>query len=514
MQNRLMKQAAVFSSLGLALAFTVSGCGGGSLAPPLTATSKTMVFVQDGNIMGALVQDGNQRTASAVPNSPGAYDFGKVVVLAPITIKSQNSAAIIQACLDTDPLTICDPAQVKTYQDLDGNGIYSTGDVLYNGSFNIHYIPTTAGNIIYANPLSGLIPFGGAAPAVAGLTAAEVLASANGDMTKAPAKVRSVAAQLVAVQEALVNTGANPAAVADFVRSIGANATGGTLAADITAALTGPKATLATTLYPAASVPSQANLIAAASNIATAVAASMAGAAVGSNNYESIIAVTGGAVPVVVATPAATYIQQLAAGLNTSGASLNQTITASRYDIQSGVVKAAVNSQNVLKATLVNGLFLMPVYNLASKVAAATSMDAYTKFSLTYDAIKDSITINGVNSAISPPIAGKVLNFDTVAGMYGFADTVNKIFVSINLNFSGARVLSYCTDYAGNPNAKPVCTLTHLTLPTQAEVCGLSFNDGTFFADQTVAGVFTAGHADYAVGARFTTMNGQTSICP
>jgi len=344
--------------------------------------------------------------------------------------------------------------------------------------------------------------------------------------------VRSVAAQLLAVQEALINTGADRTAISAFIQSIAANATGASLTADIQAALTLPGGTLASALYLGASVPTQADLIAAVGNIATAITTTLAGAAVGSTNYEAIIALTSQAVPVRATPLSAAYIQQLGAlaGATALNGSMNSTLSAANFDIQSGVIQTAVNNQLAGTTALVNGAFIFPVYN-ASKLAGhtvvgpsyvfdnITLLDGYTNFSLSYNAASNSITINGTNSTTvgSPAIAGKVLTFDATQQAYAFADPAAapgaKLFISINLNDGGAKTLNICTDYV-NATTVPVCTRQIFTLPLQAELCGFTFSDGSFFASHTLPTVTAGLTSEYGAGMRFTTMNGLTSTCP
>jgi len=524
MHNRWIKLISVCSMLGLALSACGGGGGGG------VAASFTKVFAADGNIVGALVKDAAGATAADLGG--GAYSFAaNYVVTLPITVRSRNTAATIAACMDTLTTTVCDPVNILTFQDLDGSGTWTTGDVMYNGGMDIHSAPTASGSRIYANPISALIPAGGAVPAggVIGLTQAQVLAGGSGDFNVASAAIRTAGAQLVAVQEALVNTGADPAAVATWIASVVANATGTSLVADLQAALTLPGGTAASTLFPAPAVPpSQADLKAAVGNIATNVVAAITGAAAGSVNYEAIISTVQQVIPANSTAPApfTSVINQLAnIPLTTAPLSL---ISSTNYNQQSSTITTAVVNQTSGLAAVVNPLFIMPVYDLGTKqtgqfvagppptfvASNVTVLDGYTGFSLTYNAAANTITINGTNSPNpgSPAIAGQVLTFDATQQMYGVK--AGNLFVSVNLNFLGTKVLSVCNDYNAVTPATPVCTLNHFALPTQAQICAFTFADGSFFAAHTLPTVSAGLTSEYGAGKRFTTMNGQTSFCP
>jgi len=524
MRKGLIKLGTICSAVGLTMGLLLTGCGGGGGGAALPSTN---VIVQDGNIVGALVQDAG--LATAAHKGAGVYSFapGHVVTL-PITIRSRNTPATVSACMDAASAnTVCDPVNILTYQDLDASGTWTAGDVMYNGSMDVSCVPNTAaGTTIYANPISTLVPASCVAPAVAGLTALDVQGAGTANFTAAPASAQIVAAQLLAVQEALINAGADPAAVASLLNSVGANAVGGgaTLASELQAALTLPGGTAANLLFLGAPFPKQADLIAAVGNIATTAAAAMTGAPT-ATNYEAIISVIQTAIP-VNATLAAARINELATPV--PPAAPYNLIASSAYSIASGTVQTAINNQTLGLAAVVNPLFIMPVYDIYSKATGhfqagvpptyvtdnITPLDTLTGFSMTYNAAAKTITINGANGIGAPAIAGKVLTFDPIQQAYGFADTLAapgaKLFVSVNLNFMGTKVLGVCTDYV-SAVATPVCTMNYFALPTQAQVCGFTFADTTPFAARTVP-TAGPGHSDYA--GRFATMNGQTSVCP
>jgi len=514
MENGLLKRAHRCLILGLTMGvLTLSGCGGGGASAGSATLSasplSTRILVQDANIVGAKVQDKSGALGTYLGN--GYYEFivGHTVVF-PVSVRSQNSPATIASCMPNSAVT-CNVANIKTFQDLDNSGTWTAGDVIYNGSMDIQYAPQSgSGAIIYANPIVALIPSSGVPTAKLGLTAAQISTAATANFTTAPAAVKALGSQLAALQEVLVNVGADPAAVSLLLTNI-STSSATTLTAAVQQAV---NAIPPTTLFPAPAVaPAAADMYTAVGNIATAITGAMATSA--STHYEAIVTVVQGAIPIKLSTQTSAQVMARLAAASPTTTPFN-SITQTTYDAASTAIQAAINLQNQFVAN-VNGSFIMPIYDIYTKavLGGTTTLDGLTKFSLTYNA-DHTITINGVNLAGAPAIAGKTLTFDAGAQMYGFADPVSKLYIAISFNASslnGAKVLTYCNDYAGVTTTVPVCSLHYFALPTQADVCRFQFADGTFFADQTVAGVRVAGHGDYAVGGRFTTMNLNKSFC-
>jgi hypothetical protein len=205
------------------------GGGGGVVVVPLPTT----VFVDDAPIIGALVQDGVGNPASPSLSASGEYRFDSAPTL-PLKISSRNivgadgRVAVVQigglwySYEDRNNNGRwddgIDPVQPLTFQDLDGNGLYTQSvDIVFNGSFLVNYVKPGA-TVIQANVVASLLPrtWNGATP-VAGVSAAALNAAVSvgptnsasagsGTTPAASAELRRAAAVLTAISEGLVST--------------------------------------------------------------------------------------------------------------------------------------------------------------------------------------------------------------------------------------------------------------------------------------------------------------------
>lgn len=239
-------------SLGAALVLAACGSGGheGGTDTNRYAASRD-VIVQDAPILGVVVQDRDggvlSQTAEPVLDvnglSTGRYQFPSQPVL-PLRISSQNlvgadgTVKITRvndqwfSYTDTNANGAFDtgePTKPLSFQDLDGNGIFTqTADVLYNGRFNVDYVPANA-TVVHANAVSSLIPanWNGSDP-VAGLPAAVLNAAVTtGPQASTSMELKKIAALLTAVAEALLSnnlaTAANlPAIMSSVAQSTNA----------------------------------------------------------------------------------------------------------------------------------------------------------------------------------------------------------------------------------------------------------------------------------------------------
>lgn len=219
-----------FVSVILSACGSGGGGGSGSVVVPLP----NVVFVDDAPIIGARVQDraGASGSQDAFGSTPGEYRFESPPTL-PLKISSRNivgadgrvsvaqvgGAWYSYADLNNNGrLDEGEPTQPLTFQDLDGNGLYTQSvDIVFNGSFVLNYVKPEA-KVIQANVVASLLPsnWNGATP-VAGVSAAALNAavsvgptnSANaisGTTSAASTELRRATAVLTAISEGLVST--------------------------------------------------------------------------------------------------------------------------------------------------------------------------------------------------------------------------------------------------------------------------------------------------------------------
>lgn len=204
------------------------GGGGGVVVEPLP----TRVFVDDAPIIGVRVQDNGGQDASA-SSPPGEYRFALPPTL-PLKISSRNfvgadgRVAVVQidgAWYSYEDRNNngrwdegIDPVRPLTFQDLDGNGLYTQSvDIVFNGSFQLNYVRPGA-TIIQANVVASLLPSGwNGTTSVAGVSAAALNAAVgvgptssakpgSGITALASAELRRAAAVLTAISEGLAST--------------------------------------------------------------------------------------------------------------------------------------------------------------------------------------------------------------------------------------------------------------------------------------------------------------------
>jgi hypothetical protein len=183
-----------------------------------------LVIVDDAPIVNALVKDkdGGQGAQEAASLGGGQYRFATIPVL-PLKITSRNLVGadgrvnvgllngVWYSYIDTNgngSIDSFEPRELLTFQDLDGNGIYTQSvDIVYNGAINVNYVPRGA-TAIQANVVSSLLPsnWDGATP-VAGLSSTAL----NAAVTTAPSQsdnieLQRATATLTAISEGLLST--------------------------------------------------------------------------------------------------------------------------------------------------------------------------------------------------------------------------------------------------------------------------------------------------------------------
>lgn len=206
--------------------FLLSACGGGGGGGVVVVPLPTTVFVDDAPIIGARVQDrgGSSGSQDASGSTPaGTYQFELPPTL-PLKISSRNyvdtngRVAVVQisglwySYQDSNSNGRwdegIDPVQPLTFQDLDGNGLYTQSvDIVFNGSFLVNYAKPGA-TAIQANVMASLLPrtWNGTTP-VAGVSAAALNAAVSvGPTQSANAELQRATAVLTAISEGLVST--------------------------------------------------------------------------------------------------------------------------------------------------------------------------------------------------------------------------------------------------------------------------------------------------------------------
>lgn len=200
-------------------AMMLSACGGGGGGN--TVVLPTTVFVDDAPILGARVQDGANREALAT--RPGEYKFESPPTL-PLKITSRNivgadgkvsvaqvSSGVWLSYADLNSngrLDDGEPTQPLTFQDLDGNGLYTQSvDIVFNGSFQVNYVKPNA-TVIQANVVASLLPSNwNGSSAVAGVSASALNAAVSvGPTQSANAELQRATAVLTAISEGLMST--------------------------------------------------------------------------------------------------------------------------------------------------------------------------------------------------------------------------------------------------------------------------------------------------------------------
>jgi hypothetical protein len=215
----------------------LSACGGGGGGGDVAVVPlPTTVFLDDAPIIGARVQDrggasGSQDASGSIP--AGTYQFELPPTL-PLKISSRNyvdtngRVAVVQigglwySYQDSnrngrwDEET--DPVQPLTFQDVDGNGLYTQSvDIVVNGWFPLNYAKPGS-TAVQANVVASLLPpnWNGTTP-VAGISAAALNAAVSvgptnsaktgsGVSPEASAELRRATAVLTAISEGLVST--------------------------------------------------------------------------------------------------------------------------------------------------------------------------------------------------------------------------------------------------------------------------------------------------------------------
>lgn len=170
--------------------------GGGSSLPPVSSKW----IVEDAAIVNAKVTDAVGRTATQVGR--GEYKFlddsgSPVVPTLPVTVSSQNvfSGGVIPNGNPT------------TFQDLDRNGVFSAGDIAFNGTYTVRYAERGT-SVIYANPVAALIPstWNGSS-AVAGLSADLLKAALSSSVeTTTNTQLKQVTSLLTALSDSIGTT--------------------------------------------------------------------------------------------------------------------------------------------------------------------------------------------------------------------------------------------------------------------------------------------------------------------
>lgn len=324
---------AIIASIMLA----ACGGGGGGVAP-----LPTTVFVDDAPIIGARVQDNVGQTASASVSTAGGYRFDSAPTL-PLRISSRNivgadgRVAVTQidglwySYADTNNNGRWDssePTQPLTFQDLDGNGLYTQSvDILYNGSFQLNYVKPNA-TVIQANVVAALLPSNwNGSSSVAGVSATALNAALGvGPSQSANAELQRATAVLTAISEGLVSTLRTNGVSASQAQStvsntISAIASSG---ANVTSTQTSGIAQMATVVSNA--VPQAATQ---AGNLTSNVL-SMAGGA--TSNFEAVVKVTQVNVSQMVTSATTTTL----AGLTKSVTEAADSIKAAKEQAQVG----------------------------------------------------------------------------------------------------------------------------------------------------------------------------------
>lgn len=469
----------MFAAIGLTFPGCGGGGGGGSSGP-----SGTTVVVQDGNIVGLTLTD--SKSAVAVDQGKGTYYFANVAT-PPITATSRN---------EIDPVTglvkIFDAQGnllVKTFQDLDGDGIFTYNtDIPYGASITVAYSPNPS--VIRMNPISALIPanWNGTTP-VAGLSADTVKSAAttgipaSTDTSTTANTLRSVAANLTTVQENLVQMGvsaANSGVILQGLRDAAAanGALSVTKPEDIGTALASVVTSQnVATLFGAGVTETVAET--AVKTVTDTLKNTIDALATGQyamKNSESVVAATTNWVKSLVSTT--TPAQAVTLISTTAAVNLSDPVKTQDTAIEAGKVLTTSPLANLFAS-----LFIMPTYNLATTAnTGVTPLDVtlsgLTGFGLTY--ASSGVTVAGSGGMA---FLNQTLSYDSAKSQYGWAESGKINAAAINLNYAGFRLFSYTTDSAAS---------YHLfALATKEQICTFRFNDGKSLSQKTGTGTKT-----------------------
>jgi len=476
------------NAVAMALATLVAACGGGggggggSSGELPRISSK--VIVEDAAILNALVTDATG--LAAIPVGRGEYQFKNVdglniTPVLPIKISSRN--VMVNGSIPNGTPT--------TFQDIDRNGEYSTGDIAFNGFFTVNYaVPGT--QVVYANPIAALIPAGWSGnSAIAGLSPSVLQAATTSSVeTSANKELKQATALLTALTDSLVSTLSSngmankqiSSTVANLLLAVG-GATGVNLL-DANAASKLGEAVAATVTASASSIPADnvASAVSSATNLATNL--QKLSVAVGSNviNYEAIAQV----------------------------AQNSPTLTSNSYDVVAGAVNM-VNTDLTIRnpqVVQVNSLRLVPFCDLVvgqanacnpAEIGSWLAFGRLTGFKAESQA-DGSIVINGSGPLFTgfSFLSGLKAEFRSSSSSWKYVQpNVSSLEISLGVSFNDAdnkvqtgNILSIC-------NASGSCVPYYLA--TEAGVCGLVKTYGT-----AIPGLLT----------NINALNVRQSLCP
>jgi hypothetical protein len=188
--------AVAMTVVSLVAACGGGGGGGGTSALPIPST----VVVEDAAIVNADVTDAIGR--AAVSSGRGEYTFldsnGKSFPpQLPVTVASRN-VFVNGSIASGTPIT---------FQDLDRNGVFSAGDIAFNGSFTVRYAERGSSKI-YANPVASLVPSSwDGSSAIAGLSPVLLKSAISTSVeTSNNAQLKQVTSLLTALSDTLGST--------------------------------------------------------------------------------------------------------------------------------------------------------------------------------------------------------------------------------------------------------------------------------------------------------------------
>ncbi|MBF0214108.1 MAG: hypothetical protein HQM00_11205 [Magnetococcales bacterium] len=459
-------------TLMLCVAFGIAfpGCGGGGGGGGSSGTTGTTVVAQDGNIVGLVVKDSSSPQQTATDQGNGEYRFANTAVT-PIVGSSNNT-------LDNDGVVT---GTVRTFQDLDGDGLYTTNvDIPYNSNLTVAYANNP--NVVKMNPVTALVPatWNGSS-SVAGLSAAVVQYALNNGVppstdtsTQAPI-IRSVAAKLTAIQENLIQMGANKERTDDLLQAMGADSSStvnldggsGALETAFKYAIDSSRVTVGNLFSGGVT---EAQLETAVTKLTTAL--DSAASSVAPTHPESFVGALTNAVGALLSG-------------SESGSRVSTIQSATLPDLADAMsdwdsaITSGVNSGSVTLATLFSSLYIMPVYDLGTtsntNVAPVDgTLAELTDFAISYSATNRTVTLSGDGGF---EFLGKSLTYSSDDLMYGWASSNEDDAAAINLNYAGFRLFSYTTDGGSS---------MHLfSLVKQSEICGFTFTDGKKLSEKT-----------------------------
>ncbi len=476
------------------------GCGGGGGGGD-AAKPGSIVTVEDGVIIGAMVKDSNDKVANEKGN--GVYQFPSNYrnPVFPIMVTSQNT--IINGAA---------VGNIVTYQDVNADGDYDEGvDVPFNSSMQVAYSDNPLK--INVNPISALIPASGVIPAagIGGLSREMVLSAMNDGLVNNQSSeidnARRVAAQIVSIAEVAVLQGvpiensqllikaiadavvANPSLnlVSDFsgvVTAIEGNA-------DVQSAYTGVNDSV--TNNPVALSSVGPVLIAFATSVESVTG--LTNTISSTTNYESIVK----ALQVVVAANSnLSSVDSVINNLTNDGGAVESNELAQEYfkvltDQQTDLVEA--ENQQTGVENLLQSLYLMPAYyefDTSGPLLDGTECVAceigvldndlenipyqVTNFAMSYQSTTDTITLLDDGAFANLQLQSSESCKFTGSSCYKYTD--QQLLVEVYINWQGMRVMLYDYGVSFDFPTGGSSTTHVFALANQEQICGFTLSSG------------------------------------